>query len=160
MSIDPLAAAYRSALGDSPHAGGNGSGGQDGSLQQIYEFIALRHGIKPRKLKPHSQLEKDLKISGAEARELMRAYGEKFGVDMQTFDADRYFSKSALLRKWEDVLIVIISLICVLLASITLVFLAVPVVIALAWNLVFAKKQDVITLQMLAEIAESKCWPE
>jgi hypothetical protein len=59
--------------------------------ESVMDFVAVETGTKREKLNPASTLFGDLYVDGMDGCELIEAFGERFSVDLSTFDAARHF---------------------------------------------------------------------
>ena len=59
--------------------------------EDVIALIAKETGTPPEYIQPAHRLNVDLGVDGDDAEELLRAYREKFRVDMSGFDFHRYF---------------------------------------------------------------------
>ena len=62
---------------------------------ELSAFICAELRVAPERLRPDTQLLRDLGLDGADATELMESYAGKFGVDMGSFESTRYFGPEA-----------------------------------------------------------------
>ena len=60
-------------------------------LEEIKTFIEDKCGIARDRIKSESRIEKDLRITGDDAMELLVDFGKKFNVDVSKFMAADYF---------------------------------------------------------------------
>jgi len=60
--------------------------------EDIKGFISEQTGISAKRISKNSRLEKDLKIYGDDAFELIKAYSKRFDVDVSEFNIANYFS--------------------------------------------------------------------
>ena len=68
----------------------------DEILMEIKEFLDDRFAIDPAIVMRDSDIEKDLKITGADAVDCIIAFGKKFNVDVSTFSARDYFNSEGM----------------------------------------------------------------
>jgi len=61
-------------------------------FEDIKNFIREQTGVSTKRISKNSRLEKDLKIYGDDAFELINAYSKKFDVDVSEFEIADYFS--------------------------------------------------------------------
>ena len=57
----------------------------------IIEFVASFTGVMPQRIHLDTTLQGDLEVVGDDGAELIRAYGEKFQVDLAEFESARHF---------------------------------------------------------------------
>lgn len=60
-------------------------------LEEIQDFILNERGKYRFELQEHHSLQSDLGIYGMDAVEFILNFGNKFGVDVSSFDAEKYF---------------------------------------------------------------------
>lgn len=60
-------------------------------LEEIRNFILDERGKYRFELQEHHSLQSDLGIYGMDAVEFIIDFGNKFGVDVSSFDAEKYF---------------------------------------------------------------------
>jgi acyl carrier protein len=62
---------------------------------RVKEFVSEMCGVVPGRLTPGTTLLGDLGVDGADGWELIEAFGEQFGVDLNGFDPSRHFGPEA-----------------------------------------------------------------
>jgi len=60
-------------------------------LEEIQEFILNERGKYRFELQEHHSLQSDLGIYGMDAVEFILNFGNNFGVDVSSFEAEKYF---------------------------------------------------------------------
>jgi hypothetical protein len=60
-------------------------------LEELRGFILDERGKYRFELQEHHSLQSDLNIYGMDAVEFIIDFGHKFGVDVSSFDAEKYF---------------------------------------------------------------------
>lgn len=64
----------------------------EGTLSEIVLFVSEQvPGPMPRELTENTTLRDDLRMHNDDAEKLMHSYFERFGVNAQTFDFEKYF---------------------------------------------------------------------
>ncbi|WP_082436132.1 DUF1493 family protein [Zhouia amylolytica] len=57
----------------------------------MYDFILDERGLYRFEIQEQHSLQSDLNIYGMDAVEFILSFGNKFGVDVSNFDAEKYF---------------------------------------------------------------------
>ncbi len=63
--------------------------------QQVVAFVAHELAINASRLTATTDIVRDLGVDGADGADFMLAFGERFRVDLSSFDVSRYFGPEA-----------------------------------------------------------------
>lgn len=63
--------------------------------EDLIQFVAAELGVSPSRLARNTRLFHDLGVDGADGPEFMRAFAQRFGVDLSGFDPSLHFGPEA-----------------------------------------------------------------
>lgn len=61
------------------------------TLRRVVDLLVDHQCVRRERVRPESRIELDLGITGDDAAELMKAFMDRFGVDMTGFEFPRHF---------------------------------------------------------------------
>ena len=71
-------------------------------MKEIREFILKERGKYQFELQEHHSLQSDLEIYGNDAVDFVLNFGKIFGVDVSSFDAEKYFKPEGYIDSYKE----------------------------------------------------------